>query len=300
MTQGDEAWLHELERTGFSDIEIEEIYCELTVDLSSQHGACEIVIRNAVLMHLCTWSSIEGIRGVIRITRATLAGLPLADVMYIASMVNSLGKLRSALDLAELVTRVESPRLCDAMPAFADLLEQMPPEIFLANISYIDDAVIPVVDAAENILNKIAQINSIAAIELAKHRMELIFKPGKSETIVARHGTGAIAHRQRLETANNLIEYTPRIGPAFQLRVVLAYKHLGTQTVPTTSSDPEAMPCAAMCGSEIKAMRKSVLGCPNVSNERKLLLLQSHVLSKVCSRLALGVTLVPLRKGEST
>ncbi len=58
---------------------------------------------------MCTWSSVEGVSGVIQATCSTLAGLPLADVMYIGGMAKNLTATRDALRAAGLITAVPMP-----------------------------------------------------------------------------------------------------------------------------------------------------------------------------------------------
>eukprot|EP00973_Karenia_brevis_P043515 6030230-Karenia_brevis.AAC.1 len=124
--------------------------------------------------------------------------------------------------------------------------------------------------------------------------MELNFKPGKTESIVRWMGPGSVGHRRRLEVEHkNLVLCRTALGYEFELRIVPMYKHLGTQTVASASSDTEAFHRAAICASEIRAMRRGILSNAEVSQPRRLLILQAHALSKGLFQAGTWSTLSP-------
>ena len=93
VDQGDEAWLRALRTFGYTDVEIEDIYDVLM----------------ATAMHECSWSSTEGLPGVIHTLKGTLAGLPLADLIYVAAMARVLYSLEHTLCQERLLHSIAVP-----------------------------------------------------------------------------------------------------------------------------------------------------------------------------------------------
>ena len=111
--------------------------------------------------------------------------------------------------------------------------------------------------------------------------MLLNFAPGKSEAILAWYGAGSIGTKRDFQRElGGVIQCQPRKCDAFSLRVVDTYKHVGTKTVAAATSDTEAAQRACIIRAETRALRKRVLSNTAVSVERRMTVLQLHILSK--------------------
>ena len=83
---GDEKWLQSLGRAGFSDIEIESIYRELCTSIWNATEANTVSVALASCMYQYTWASTEGLSNVIQTITGSMAGTPLADLMYVLAI----------------------------------------------------------------------------------------------------------------------------------------------------------------------------------------------------------------------
>ena len=72
---GDEYWLQWLARFGFSEVEIQDIYQALTTNVWHAVSAEPLDVGVAQALHEHTWSSVQGLEGIIRTRKGTLAML---------------------------------------------------------------------------------------------------------------------------------------------------------------------------------------------------------------------------------
>jgi len=178
-----------------------------------------------------------------------------------------------------LIESVEAPTALQSLSAIAERVGDFLARVDVVDISYIDDAVVPVFSDAKGLADRTGRVASIARDVFATHSMLLNFAPGKSEAILAWYGAGSIGTKRDFQReSGGVIQCQPRKCDAFSLRVVDAYKHVGTKTVAAATSDTEAAQRACIIRSETRALRERVLSNMVVSVERRMTVLQLHIL----------------------
>ena len=105
--EGDEAWLSKLRATGFTNEDVSAIYEspisfdweETFSSVSSENTSQSKLLsyRLAEQIYTNSWVSQEYLKNIIRVTRGSSAGYPLADLVYSLAMARVLLSLRSTL-----------------------------------------------------------------------------------------------------------------------------------------------------------------------------------------------------------
>eukprot|EP00973_Karenia_brevis_P003193 441470-Karenia_brevis.AAC.1 len=221
ISDGDEAYLAMLRAAGFNCDEVAECYQH--VCQAAWHPDTNNLARSiAEEMHKFTWASIEGVDGVINTLRGTCAGAPLADITYIVAMSVVLKRLRVALAAAGCIQKFS----CRHASAFG-----VSSELELPEVSYIDDVSLAIFAPASALLDKISVAVSIVLRVFASYGMHVNFKMGKTEVILHWVGAGSQKAARKVAIDNCGLIGIPSVGDGLiSLRVVSAYKHLGSQT----------------------------------------------------------------------
>ena len=95
VCDGDEAWLRYLRSMGFNDVDVSELYRLATAFLFSKETAESTAFQFVEQLHCFTWSIMEGLVGVLQTKRGSLAGMPLADVVYILALAKIIRIVRA-------------------------------------------------------------------------------------------------------------------------------------------------------------------------------------------------------------
>ena len=155
-----EQWFRYLVESGFSDDEARNI-----LSTAKDHGFEDtLASRFAQSYYRYTWSSLDNTPGVIVSTTGSLAGLPLADLIFIFANRHVLSKVRAAL--------AEEGLIHDCVIGS----ERTP----LHGASYVDDCVLPVFAAASDIVPKTSRALSIVARMFVSYRLVPNFSKGKT------------------------------------------------------------------------------------------------------------------------
>ena len=130
----------------------------VSVVIWEAQGAHAHSVALAAAMHEHTWISTEGLPGVLETVRGTLAGTSLADIMYGVLMRRVLGRCREALAAEGLVGALNTPGV-DAMFGLHDGTCGL--VVNTDDISYVEDAVFPVLAPACDITSKLKATASV-------------------------------------------------------------------------------------------------------------------------------------------
>jgi hypothetical protein len=220
VEQGDEAWLKKLRCAGFSAIEIADIYHYVMESIWDQVGSNKCATALGAQMHNQTWCSTEGLPGVLATEQGTMPGAPLADLAFNAAMAKVLKVLRQKLQQEDLVTKFEVPsEVINFRPSVP-----LPAEILAHDVSYVDDAVLPVYGVPEIIESRISAVVVVAVDTFSSFAMSLNFTAGKTEVLIQWSGKNAVQAKRRLAVdRNNIIVCSQRRGPEVLLRAVDIY-----------------------------------------------------------------------------
>ena len=162
----DEGWLSALRASGYQDSEVKSIYdavasiswlCDShTEQDDSSFSSSSSSSPNATsLFPLCLassfynnfWFSTQGLVNVVRTQRGSGAGTPLADIIFGLAMARVIYVLREEV----------------SENGYQASLGKGDKEVVFKDLSYHDDLVIPVVDQAERLVDKVAAVASLAA-----------------------------------------------------------------------------------------------------------------------------------------
>ena len=134
--------------------------------------------------HTNTWFSMEGISGITTTSIGVLAGTSVADLLFAAVDAILAAMLHERLRGIGLVLTVDTDA---ARNYFGSALNDT--DTFLARtdvgrIAYVDDALLPIFDTAQNLTKTVAAVAAIAADTYMQHGAQLNFEVGKSEVML--------------------------------------------------------------------------------------------------------------------
>ena len=241
-------------------------------------GEATCALSLATKLHRHTWCSTEGLSGVMHTTRGTVAGVPLADLAYNAAMARVLKTLRRRLREAGLTESVPGHVDVTSVRPDADAVGET---LYLHDVSYVDDGVIPIYASADAITGKLALVTAISVDVFQRYGMTLNFKPGKSEALIQWRGPGSEKARRRLTVhEDNLVHcVAPRSDPV-DLRIVSLYQHLGTKTAVCAQVAHEVAHRTTCMRAEMHRLWGRILANPRIEQERRLRIAECYVLSK--------------------
>ena len=191
---GCEAWMHFLIDRGFPRefaaevIQSVSAMCNLEGDCLSQHAAA--VLRD---FHQCTWFSMELLEGTTTTLRGCTAGNPIADLIYISCDTLLARRLHATLSEQGLEVQVPGQGVFEFFG-----LSGNTDRYALHRIGYVDDAVIPILAPASEIVHRLCRTASIAKFMYECYGLSVNFSKGKTEAIMSFHGAGAQAVRHRV------------------------------------------------------------------------------------------------------
>ena len=209
-----------------------------------------------------SWVSQEYLNGVIRINRGSSAGYPLADLIYSLAMAQALLCLRSTLADAGLQSSISIGTV----------------DTVVHETSYVDDMAQPVLGPASTLIAKVAQITTKIFCVYSSFGLDVNFKPGKSECIMAFKGPGSKAARARSSIDGDRVPL-PDLGDDVFLNIVGAYKHVGTQCSVSADITNEVSTRLRIISTESCSLRK-ILRRVDLPLNRKVHVMQAYVLSK--------------------
>ena len=161
--------------------------------------------------------------------RGTVAGVPLADLVYNAAMARILHSLRERLSAAGLV--FEATAKCD-IAEVRPLASPIPTPMKIHEVSYVDDMAMPIFSDASSVLVKLAHATSICIDVFHRFGLELNFGNGKSEALIQWRGQGSETARRSVSVEfEDSIKCDQHVACPVHLRIVRVYDHLGPKTM---------------------------------------------------------------------
>ena len=192
-----------------------EIYDLATASAFSKELAESAAIKYATQLHSLTWSTTEGLTGVLHTTNGCMAGMPLADVVYILAMAKVLNVIRDKLRAAGLVHHIVPPGVQSEYPVW--------------DVSYVDDAMFPVFNPHKTLMQSTSEAMSIINCAFCSFRMIVNYAPGKTECMLMWYGRGSqVTARAMTATMTTVIPIKGIGNQIHYLRIVSEYKHMGT------------------------------------------------------------------------
>ena len=257
----DEMWLRIVRAAGFTDWETQEIYNE-AVDIVKwgAAGASRHTVAMVAALHDHSWTFSEGLAELLLTGRGTLAGTAVADVVFAVAV----GSVHKRLH-RELAREGLSAHLClrKAHEIAPSMLEAAPAVFTMIDISYADDAVLPVLCEARQVEQKVRKTVEVAVECYLAFGMVLKFARNKSAALVQWAGAGAVAEQRRLMVSGSgVLSCMPRRGEPVSVELVLQYRHLGTQTTIGGNIAPEIANKAAMLKHEAHTIKKDCYETP--------------------------------------
>ena len=159
-------------------------------------------LRRAVMdAHAANWFTVAQCDGLFEAHTGTRPGDPFGDVVYC---------LFAGKEMQEIHERLLDGGLCDSIPfgCFVSMLGE--PRVrdrvaVVREISYIDDAVLPVSASVPGLLlHKVASTCSVVASTFRKFGLSLSFEPNKSAVLIRLFGGGAKAVRLELHESGGV------------------------------------------------------------------------------------------------
>ena len=214
-------------------------------------------------MYEFTWGSTEHLASVLKTMTGSGAGTPLADIMYVSAMSKVIVRLRTNLKAMDLQTEMKIDGV----------------DTVLHEVGYIDDTALSIVAPAKLLVQKCARTAEVAYATFHAYGMELNFKAGKSECLLA--WRGPLSHQARLSLEKDGCQCICSCkNMSFILRFVDKYKHLGTTLLSYGSLSLEVSCRACIIVSEVRHLSKRVLSHSQLSISRKCSIVSAYIWSK--------------------
>ena len=192
----DKTWLRKLRATGFDDDDIrlmdvvsDRSWLDSSVNVDDGCHFSFAILRN---LYSRTWFSQDFVLGVVHTSLGSMAGTPPADIIYALAFSRVLFKFNEALGNKSLCSRLASHR---------------GPVINLSEVAYCDDAVVPVVAPAVQIVDKCADVVFVACCVFSSFGLSLNFDKNKSNGMVRFVGQGAAFARRELYHQGNSVDF---------------------------------------------------------------------------------------------
>ena len=167
VDDGDEAWLAKLRAFGFEETDIKDIYECAVSPLFSPSVRDKVAFKFAEELHRCTWSTTEGLTGIINTSQGSMAGMTLADLVYASAFSKVIHTLIKSLSNDNLI-----PVIGDGMKVFP--------------VAFHDDLVIPTrADSALQLVPLNLRVADIMCTVFNMFCLTVNFLPGKTASLVA-------------------------------------------------------------------------------------------------------------------
>ena len=239
--QGDEAWYKELKNNGYTDADISDIHAVISqVYKQFNEGTPinKIFLTYVGAMYSNTWFSTEFLGGVVQTTQGSMAGMTFADIVYAIAFSKVLFSLNNSLVNNGVKSVYPNGTPCH----FA---------------AFCDDVIINITHSkASGLADKTAQVAAIAKQVFMFFKLQLNFKPGKSEFIMYLCGPGLKAARLAIQRQDNVVLIPDNNSVPEFLRCVRYYKHMGTAFSSAEFPAEEVVSRCAIINSSVKRFWK--------------------------------------------
>ena len=232
-------------------------------------------------LHVNTWFSVEALGGIVRTTVGTIAGHPMADLIFALADAEVDAWYQKELESAGLLVTIPTAGVAERWGHDEVQTDNMPLVVAVRRPAYCDDAIVPIIAAASVIIDCLAKAASLGQLAYARFGLSVNFKAGKTEAVVRFRGTGSeVARRTTLVVNKAVVACASMIGDPFELRIVPKYKHLGGWLNCAADFAFETCVRGAIMSKAVHPIRKKFLHNPDVGMPDKLHVVSSLVLSK--------------------
>ena len=253
-----------------------EDLCALAQDVDSPAAPHDMAV--IAQLHRHTWTSSDGLPGILTSMRGVLAGLSLSDLVFAVVTGRLAQRLAAKVALAGLIPDLPRP------PANSPFLAMCgPPDSdwpTMLHLYYVDDGALPIVSHAADVVRDLAMLTSIAVHTYAEFGFILRAGPHKTAALIQWRGRGSNNCQADIQSHGNIIDVHV-LDQAMQLPVVASYKHLGA-IVTANGIGPEL---GARCGaitSDLRRLRCRVLYASGVPLERRAMAAKAIILCRGC------------------
>ena len=125
-----------------------------------------------------TWFAMETIAGVAQTSRGTQAGTPIADVLFAVAIGRVFKTVRQELIDAGLASTARMP---GDPSVFEGLGVNASDEVVFNEISFVDDAVFPVLAKPASLVDAVRATAEIVHVVFLRHGFAINYGPGKTE-----------------------------------------------------------------------------------------------------------------------
>jgi len=211
-----------------------------------------------------TWFSTEYLSHIMKTSRGSLAGAPLADVVYGLAMSRVLFALEVAMNDAGINANIKLGN--------GDVIK-------FTHSSYHDDVMIPISGPAERIVDYTCKNASIVYTVFKMYGLTINFSKNKTEAIASFHGKKAVSAKGKL-ARNNMNANFEAGNNQFNLRFVTNYKHVGTKTSITCNMAEEVVSRSGMMKTDCRTNFRKVFKINGLQIHKKLYYARCYIMSK--------------------
>ena len=263
---------HLFKQLGLAPTLFDEFMDEIAGTTMLKQGRTNKAVERVVSsMMKGAWARLPGDDKVMIPMTGTKPGDPLADILF--SMV-----------MVKYITNVEK-RLKHSLPNMKGMM-----------MTWIDDIAVPFMAPAAHLIETATTIITILFEEAVKMGLKPTLKKGKSEILLAFHGTQAQTHKRACEEGDQKISFNTEHCGQQQVDIVEELEYLGALIDRQDSTMPEIRRNTSRAMAAVKPLKKAILTNPQVNTKQKVGILNALGMSRVTYTAG---TWKPLRQTES-
>ena len=225
------------------------------------------LIRLLREIHLDTWAQLPHLDEVLRTTKGSRPGSPLADAVYAALMLDIHVEVDRILAESEVVTAGFKTLQIDG---FA--------------VTWADDLAIPVVaNTNEELIPAVLWVAQRVHAAFERRGLLLNMQRGKTTAVLAFRGKeGPRYRKEHLLTPNPGADLHLSQGRTLRLHFCSAYRHLGAVFIPDGEVTTEVASRLGQAKTAYHSLKKNLFGNRKLSPRTRLKLFEALIVSKLC------------------
>jgi hypothetical protein len=273
-----------LVQSGFSGPFIDEWMVELETLLPwSRLPGKDALLDLIAALHQFSWMSTEGLDGVMHLAQGSLAGNPLGDIIFSAGMTVLVKRLRASIVKLGHLSQLDDPTLRAVVePVDAILQQPQQPFPYVADVSYVDDLILPLILPAEQIEKALPLVLAAAHETYYMCGFEINWKPKKTSIILV--FKGPLSRKVSRHFAVNYpgaVPFTDYTGTQREAPIVQQYKHMGGQLRANGVVLPELKARYSSLQSMIKPLERRIFANPFIPVDKKLYTAQTILYTRL-------------------
>ena len=218
-------------------------------------------------IHVDTWTKLPHINDVIRTSRGSRPGSPLADAVFAALMAD---------------VHIEVHRILEELPVVSSGFQSL--EVAPFAITWADDLAVPIVaESNAELQEAVSQVFARTHAAFERRGLLLNLSKGKTTAVMGYRGEDSATFRRELlaSTAPGAFVDIGRDKPVW-LHYDSSYKHLGVQYVPDGDVIHEINCRLGQARTTLHDLRRVVFSNRRITTTTRLRLLDSLVISQLC------------------